>query len=138
MQYISPLLDEQTANTFLASLVDLPEDEQYPHLLSFYNLLLNAQLFVPLINNGFNTLQNQDSQPFFRLAFTHQEAFNDWAEHSGFEVVLLPFVEICNQVVASQEARLILNMSGPYGCMIELGDLLYLQNGLLPPPRIGI
>ena len=137
MQLISTFLDEQTANTFLSSLIDLPENDQYPHLLSFYNLLLTSQLFVPLLNNGLDT-EKSSRQAFCRLAFTHKEAFNAWAEHSDSDVVSLPFVEICNRVLASQEARLILNLSGPYGLMIEFGDLLYLQNGFLPPPRIGI
>jgi hypothetical protein len=137
MHLTSALLDEQTANTFLSSLVDLPENDQYPHLLSFYNLLLTSQLLVPLLNSGLDADQ-VGPQPFFRLAFTHKEAFKAWAEQSDFDVVSLPFVEICNQVLSSQEARLTLNLSGPYGCTIELGDLLYLQNGFLPPPRIGI
>jgi hypothetical protein len=133
MQSETGLLNEQTANHFLSPLSDLPESEQYPLLLSFYDVLLKSQLFVPLLKSD-----NGEFHPFSRLAFTHLEAFQNWADQTNFAVASFSFIEICNRVIEEQEERLILNLSGPYGCMIEVGDLLYLQNGFLPPPRIGI
>ena len=130
MQLTSPLLDEEATIALLSPLADLPEGEQYPHLLSFYGRLIESDVLVPLV--GLSQL------PFLRLAFTHEAAFRAWDPTLEMEAMRIPFLELCSRAVDQDEARLIINLSGPYGCAIEAGDLLYLQNGFLPPPRLGV
>ena len=130
MQLSSPFLDEQATMALLSPLADLPEGEQYPHLLSFYSRLIESDVLVPLVG--------LTQSPFVRLAFTHEAAFRAWDTTLEMEALRLPFLDLCNRAITQEEARLVINLSGPYGCAIEAGDLLYLQNGLLPPPRLGV
>jgi hypothetical protein len=126
----SPFLDEEITLALLSPLADLPDEEQYPHLLSFYSRLTESDVLIPLVGLA--------QMPFVRLAFTHEAAFRAWNSSQDIDALRLPFLELCKRVIEQGETRLIINLSGPYGCAIEAGDLLYLQNGFLPPPRLGV